>query len=369
MQLVGSGGQLAYINPRTLLTDRYFTNLRKVIKQQSELAGVVLIADRHNTFEQVLQECIILRLVKKPEIADTYLVNSRAIATTDDLSDPEAKVSVASSRVLLPDDYDGTFYIGGSEFDYQVFERMNAVGVKLADFGPTAETGKIQFDKFKTYAQLDNSGEACRLIWAENIQRYTRRESRKRVGREWLSKDIASILPPNITGMGIVTQRTSANEQPMRIIATLITPEVVRGNQVYTENGTNFVALGDDKGKAAFLISVLNSSIIEFAFRRLNSNVHVSAGEINSLPFPPMPNETTLREIETLVSELMELGGVDCPRGSTQRALETERRLDTLVGALYGFTACEVEEIQNRLPRTRRSTVFDDIRCLTNKCS
>ena len=350
LQLVSNEGQLTYINPRTLLTDRYFTNLRQVIKQRSELAGVVLIADRHNTFEQVLQECIILRLVKKLEIADTYFVNARAIATTDDLSDPEATVSVASNRVLLPGDYDGAFYIGDSEFDYQVFESMNAVGVKLADFGLVAETGKIQFDKYKAYAQPDNSGDACRLIWAENIQRYTRRESRNRVGREWLSKDIAPVLTPNITGMGIVTQRTSANEQPRRIIATLITPEVVGGNQVYSENGTNFVALEDDKGKAAFLISALNSSMMEFAFRRLNSNVHVSAGEINSLPFPPMPDETTLREIETLVSELMELGGVDCPRDAAQRALETERRLDTLIGALYGFTASEVEEIQNRLP-------------------
>ena len=350
LQLARSGGQLAYINPRTLLTDRYFTNLRKVIKQQSELADVVLIADRHNTFDRVLQECIILRLVKKPEISDTYLVNTRAIATTDDLSDPDTRVSVASSRVLLPGGYDRAFYIGGSEFDYQVFERMNAAGLKLADFGLTAETGKIQFDKYKAYAQPDNSGDACRLIWAENIQRYARRESRNRVGREWLSKDIASVLSPNITGMGIVTQRTSASEQPRRIIATLITPDVVGGNQVYSENGTNFVALGDDKGKATFLISALNSSMMEFAFRRLNSNVHVSAGEINSLPFPPMPDERTLREIETLVSELMALGGVDCPRDAAQRALETERRLDTLIGALYGFTASEVEEIQNRLP-------------------
>ena len=31
LQLLGEGGQLVFINPRTLLTDRYFTNLRKLL--------------------------------------------------------------------------------------------------------------------------------------------------------------------------------------------------------------------------------------------------------------------------------------------------------------------------------------------------
>jgi hypothetical protein len=42
LQLLRNGGQLQFINPRTVLTDRYFSNLRKVIKKRSELRGVVL---------------------------------------------------------------------------------------------------------------------------------------------------------------------------------------------------------------------------------------------------------------------------------------------------------------------------------------
>ena len=350
LQLAGEGGQLSYINPRTLLTDRYFTNLRKVIKRNSELAGVVLIADRHSTFDRVLQECIILRLVKRSSPPSAYHVNTRAIATTDDLSDPQTAVSVDSNRVLLPDAYDGAFFVGGSEFEYQVFERMNDAGVKLSSFSLKAETGKIQFDKYKDYAQADSNDDACRLIWAENIQRYSRRPSRNRVGREWLSKNIMAAVPPNITGAGIVTQRTSANEQPRRIIATLITPGTEGSDNVYSENGTNFISLGNNSKAEKFLIAVLNSSLVEFAFRHLNSNVHVSAGEINALPFPPIPDETKLKQIEYLVAALMAWGGVDCEPGITKRAIEAERRMDVLIGSLYGFTASEVEQIQGYLP-------------------
>ena len=349
LQLAGEGGQLSYINPRTLLTDRYFTNLRKVIKRHSELVGVVLIADRHNTFERVLQECIILRLVKRSSPPGAYLVNTRAIATTDDLSDPQTAVSVNSKRVLLPDAYGGAFFVGGSEFEYQAFERMNDAGVKLSSFGLKAETGKIQFDKYKDYAQADSADDACRLIWAENIQRYTRRPTRNRVGKEWLSKGIMVAVPPNITGAGIVTQRISANEQPRRIIATLIDPDNVGSQHVYSENHTNFIPL-DKSSLGTFLIGALNSSPMEFAFRRLNSNTQVSAGEINTLPFPPIPDETKLKQIEYVVLALIAWGGVDCEPDIAKRAIEAERRLDILIGTLYGFTASEVEQIRGCLP-------------------
>lgn len=349
LQLIDESGQISFINPKTLLTDKYFINLRKVIKQQAELKGVVLIADRHNTFESVLQECIILNLERKANVSKTYLVNTRTISTPDDLSDPLHSVSITSDRVLLDDTYDGAFYIGVSEFDYQVFDRMNATGVKLATLGLKAETGKIQFDKYRKYARSNNANNACRLIWAENIQRYAHRKSRKRIGKEWLAKRIIPLVPPNITGIGIVTQRISANEQPRRIIATVIDPKTVSTNNIYSENHTNFIPL-NVSSNYTFLLGVLNSSLIEFIFRRLNSNTQVSAGDLNSLPFPPIPDKKTLNDIETQVSELLELGGVDCPLNDIGQAIDYEHRLDVLIGSLYGFSSSEVKWVQEQLP-------------------
>ena len=179
LQLAREEGCLTYINPRTMLTDRYFTNLREVIRQSTELRGVVMIADRHNTFESVLQECIIPHMVKKSIVSSAYSVHIRTIVRPDDLLVPQSRISVDSSRVLLGDQYSGAFLIGAREFDYQVFERMTAAGVRLDTLGLKAETGKIQFDKYQKYAQPTNAGNACRLIWAENIQRYASREARE----------------------------------------------------------------------------------------------------------------------------------------------------------------------------------------------
>ena len=235
------------------------------------------------------------------------------------------------------------------EMGQAIFERMQAAGVRLAGFGLKAETGKLQFDKYQQYAQPANGDGAGQLIWAENIQRYALRPSRHRVGKEWLAPGITSAVPPNITGAGIVTQRISANEQPRRIIAALVEPEGRFGGNVYSENHTNFIPL-NDRANPAFLLGALNSSPMEFVFRRLNSNTQVSAGEINQLPFPPLPGPRQLQEIDELVSGLVQLGGVDCGPAAAAQAMTWEHRLDLLIGGLYGFSPAEVEQIQQSLP-------------------
>ena len=172
LQLLCENGQQLFINPRTLLTDRYFSSLRKVINEKADLHGVVLIQDRHNTFARVLQECIILHLGKFGSTPNNTPIRTRSVWRPDDLNDTTAYYEVFPCRVLLGEDYDGSWYIGMSDEEYSVSERMFSVGKRLSDFGLKAETGKIQFDKYEFYAQPAMSGNACRLIWAENVQRY-----------------------------------------------------------------------------------------------------------------------------------------------------------------------------------------------------
>ena len=94
---------------------------------------------------------------------------------------------------------------------------------------------------------------------------------------------------------------------------------------------------------------------MEFLYSgRLNSNTQVSAGEINSLPFPPMPDQTTLGQIDALVLELLQAGGVDSKPDAVSRAIANEKRLDVLIGSLYGFSADTVGQIQRQLPSYER---------------
>ena len=89
--------------------------------------------------------------------------------------------------------------------------------------------------------------------------------------------------------------------------------------------------------------------MMDFVFQMLNSNVHVSAGELNGLPFPPMVNGDAVSQINAMCEELVELGGVDCQSQDIGRAISLEKRLDALIGSLYGFTVEEVRRVQDQL--------------------
>ena len=103
-----------------------------------------------------------------------------------------------------------------------------------------------------------------------------------------------------------------------------------------SENHTNFIPLKKNS-TGLLILAVLNSSPVEFLFRRLNSNTQVSAGELNGLPLPRIPIDKVLEDIESLVSDLLEWNGVECGPENFARALEHERRLDFLIGSLYGI--------------------------------
>ena len=126
LQLLRKGGQLLFINPRTLLTDRYFTNLRNIIKRDSELRGVVLITDRHNTFERVLQECIVLHLSKCERPSMNYPIYTRSISIPSQLNHRLDVTLVGSDAVPRVGRNTGstTRFISVRSNDFKVFEKM-----------------------------------------------------------------------------------------------------------------------------------------------------------------------------------------------------------------------------------------------------
>ncbi|MDD9995381.1 MAG: Eco57I restriction-modification methylase domain-containing protein [Dehalococcoidia bacterium] len=354
LQLMRDGSQLTFINPRTFLTDAYFKQLRRAVRDQAEVKGIVLIEDRHNTFGRVLQECIILHLARLNVIPDSYQVRTRAVWRPDELNDPAGYFAVGSDRVLLGNDYDHALYVGTSTLEYNVFEQMRSTGVTLLDIGLRAETGKVQFDKVRQFSQMESGSESLRLIWAENVQRYAFSSSSKRIGKEWLGGEISQYAQPNLRGDAILTQRTTANEQPRRIIATWVRTEDLPEKGAYSENGTNFIPIDRSVQSIHCLLACLNSSPMEFIFRRLNSNVHVSAGELNRLPLPVEPIEEVRSQLETHVCALMELQRTSRSKETVRLAIAHELAIDNIVGSLYGIVKSDMDQIRSSLPAYER---------------
>jgi len=152
LELMHDGSRLAFINPRTLLTDRYFGNLRRLLKRRSQLDQVVIIEDRHNTFTRVLQACILLFLTRRSKPARDHNVQTRRVFRPTDLNEYCAPYEVPAGRVMLGAQYDDSFFIANESLAYDVFEQVAGNGASLLDLGLVAKTGPIQFDKYAEYS-------------------------------------------------------------------------------------------------------------------------------------------------------------------------------------------------------------------------
>jgi hypothetical protein len=181
-----------------------------------------------------------------------------------------------------------------------------------------------------------------RLIYAENIQRFTFAESKKRIDTTYIS---GKVRVPTLARTAIFVQRTTATEQPYRIIATVIDPMtfdvplvsenhtnvLVCNTPLVSENNTNVFTCGNTE-TAYYILGILNSRLMDFYFRLHNSNTHVSARELNQLPVIDAVLKDRRRLIDLVARRL---------RGEL-----LDKEIDAQVYELYGLTDKEIAAVE-----------------------
>ena len=279
------GGVVAYVTPTSFLAGEYFKALREVLSTNAPPLAMDFITSRRGVFENVLQETALA----------TYRRGSRrrtaAVHYLDVLSETQGKIVQAGS-FRLPNDRRAPWVAPRSPDQQELTTCLAQMTARLADWGYTVSTGPLVWNRFK--GQLKQEGGANRypLIWAESVTadgRFIFRAERRnhapyfeaKPGDEWLKVDQPCVL----------LQRTTAKEQARRLIAAEL-PEnfIKRHGQVVIENHLNMIRPIDDKPKlpARVVAAVLNSAIVDRAFRCISGSVAVSAFELEALPLPPV---------------------------------------------------------------------------------
>jgi adenine-specific DNA-methyltransferase len=92
-----------------------------------------------------------------------------------------------------------------------------------------------------------------------------------------------------VTQPCVLLQRTTAKEQPRRLIAAELPESFIRHHQgVVIENHLNMVRAVEPEPCVPALVvaALLNSAAVDAAFRCINGSVAVSAFELEELPLP-----------------------------------------------------------------------------------
>lgn len=340
IHLLNKTGLLTFINPRTLLADAYCSGLRKWLIRNTSVISMMNIIERKNVFESVLQSVIVNIFSKDCTLKKVKVKNIR---TKEDIYN-EKDLLIEKENMLYGEKDDPKLILAGSSQAYSIFKKLSNYN-SFSQNSIKFTTGKIQWDLYANVLSGNRDKNSILLIYAESIQRYYFRSPRKRASQIYLNKKLD--VPP-IQNKTIVVQRTTAVEQPFRIIAHIINPKDFE-LPILTENGTSLIETFPLTFDPYYVLSLLNSKLYDFIFRHINSNTHVSAGELNSLPLPKISIEKEKPMIETVDKILAITKDDDYLENPAKqvRVKELEKQIDQMVYNLYGLTPDEIAIVEN----------------------
>ena len=140
----------------------------------------------------------------------------------------------------------------------------------------------------------------------------------------------------------ILVQNTRNEALKTRICA------VLDDKSVYGSQGVNFIILNDVHVSLRYLLGILDSTLINYLFATKFLNLAIKAEYLKQLRIP-IPSAAIQKQLESLVSKVLELKKVNIEADTTS----LENKIDFLVYHLYGLTYDEVLIVDPKSPISR----------------
>jgi adenine-specific DNA-methyltransferase len=285
VRLAKPGAVIAYVTPTSFLAGEYFKALRSLLAQFARPVNIDFVSVRKGVFDDALQETMLATYRKTGVYLNSPTVHFIAPTKHD-------SISVEKGGDFELPKGGGPWLVPRSHEQAQLIASLRLMHHRLRDYGYKVSTGPLVWNRHKSQLVSKNSAKNIfPLIWAEAVTpdgRFQFRADKKnhlpyfktRERDEWLITRTACVL----------LQRTTAKEQSRRLIAASLPAAFIREHgAVVIENHLNMIRPinGSPPVPAGLLAAVLNTAIVDRAFRCISGSVAVSAYELENLPLPP----------------------------------------------------------------------------------
>lgn len=279
-----SSGVIAYVTPTSFLAGEYFKSLRGLLTKSARPVNIDFVSVRKGVFDDALQETMLATYRKTGVYLHAPTVHFIAPTDEDDLTIEKG------GSFDLPSG-GGPWLVPRNLEQARLIERLRAIPHRLKDYGYEVSTGPLVWNRHKDQLAARPGKSTFPLIWAESITsdgcfqfRADKRNHspyfKTHGGDDWLVTRKSCVL----------LQRTTAKEQSRRLIAAELPAQLIRKHgAVVIENHLNMIRPlnGSPALPASTLAALLNSAVVDRAFRCLSGSVAVSAYELENLPLPP----------------------------------------------------------------------------------
>ncbi|HEX6159463.1 MAG TPA: N-6 DNA methylase [Thermoanaerobaculia bacterium] len=290
-------GTIAFVTPTGFLGGQYFRELRAVLAHDAPPVAIDVVRSRKGVFSDVLQETL-LGIYRRDGAAAPAAIS---IVSLQSPTDAEAS---PTGELILPVDPRDPWLLPRDAEQSHLIRHLRSMPHRLADYGYAVSTGPLVWNRHKEQLHVSPVEGSVPIIWAESITadgtfRYS---VDKRNHKPWLK--------PNQKQGWLITsdscvlvQRTTAKEQRRRLIAAELPVDfLAKHGAVSVENHLNMIKPLTSRPRvtARAVAALLNSGIVDAAFRCISGSVAVSASELEALPLPP---PDALVKLERLVAE------------------------------------------------------------------
>jgi tRNA1(Val) A37 N6-methylase TrmN6 len=279
--LMRSGGEVVAIIPRSFCNGTYFRPFRHFLLERVAITHIHVFESRERAFQEdeVLQENIIVRLVRDERQADVTLSTSHDASFTDFRS-----WTVPFSHVVDPEDRQSFIRVPTTEVS-----TPNLFDSTLAELNISVSTGPVVDFRVRNDWLTAPKGACAPLLYTHHLRGGILQwpKPHKKPNALRLNEDTRRWLMPR--GVYTITKRFSAKEERRRLVAYVIEPESLPFEFYGFENHLNVFHSGG-RGlprEIAYGVALfLNSTAADDYFRNFSGHTQVNATDLRGMGFP-----------------------------------------------------------------------------------
>jgi adenine-specific DNA-methyltransferase len=303
------GGVISALVPTSWLGGAYFQRLRAILGGSAPLTRITYVPDRTGVFTTgVMQE--------------TALATFQVGASSGMVRCERLTVNGQSRRELvgsacLPQDRDKPWLLPRSPDDVPLVQTAARMTHRLGDYGWRVSTGPLVWNRRRPQLSGRPRETSLKVVWAADLDGGVLHQDRARDEMRWCQvQDEREQKFLVLSEPAVLVQRTTAPEQPRRIIAATLDDATLAswGGGVIVENHVNVITCFDPASVLTprLLAVLLDSDPLDRMYRCLTGSVAVSAYELAALPLPPPETVIgwTVLDDKTLTKEIRGVYGL-----------------------------------------------------------
>lgn len=294
-------GEVVAIIPRSFCNGPYFKPFREFLLERTNLKQIHIFSARNKAFkdDNVLQENIIIHLEKG---TPQSLVKVSA-SGGNDFSDYR-EFHVPFERIVSSADPEKFIHIPAEEENTytSAFARFS---YSLSDLGIEVSTGPVVDFRVKSFLSHMPEENTVPLIYPGHFgEKYINwpKANFKKANALFISQETQKQLYP--AGVYTLVRRFSSKEEKRRIVARVLRPADLVGEQIGFENHLNVFhqkKKGLPEALALGLAAYLNSTLIDNYFRQFNGHTQVNATDLRLMKYPSKEELLKLGEWATSI--------------------------------------------------------------------